>query len=72
MAQSKDKQKKKKETARPCVCGRPPCAVKHKSRHMIACPDMLTCGLRGRWRSNEQDAIIDWNTTVNSAKCTRK
>lgn len=68
MAQSKDKQEKKKETPASCVCGRIPCIVKHKSRHMITCPHTMTCAMRSRWCTNEQAAVIDWNSAVQRAK----
>lgn len=47
-----------------CVCGRRPCTVKHKSQYMISCPDTMRCAMRSRWKSNEQEAIKDWNTTI--------
>lgn len=63
----------KQEKAEPvrCICGRQPCTVKHKSRFMLSCPAALSCAMRSRWKSNEQEAVKDWNTTVNAAKCQR-
>lgn len=65
-----EKPKKEKKQVRPvpCVCGRTPCAVKHRSKTMLACPDLMECAMRSRWLSNEQAAIEDWNITVESAK----
>ena len=51
-----------------CICGRQPCTVKHKSRFMLSCPAVLTCAMRSRWKSNEQDAVKDWNTAVDTAR----
>lgn len=64
------KDKPEKEPAAPavCVCGRKPCIVKHKSKHMVACPDSIICSMRSRWASTEQAAIADWNIQVESAK----
>lgn len=67
---SKEKPKKKK--AAPCVCGRAPCMVEHKARYMYACPDMLACSMRGLWKSTEQAAVHEWNTTVSIAKQERE
>lgn len=63
-------EKKEKEKAVPvvCVCGKVPCTVKHKSKHMLSCPDILSCSMRNRWASTEQAAITDWNTTIQSAR----
>lgn len=64
----KPKEKQEPETPCVCVCGRTPCTVKHKTKHMLACPDLMACAMRSRWASTEQAAIVDWNTTVKSAK----
>ena len=60
--------KQKKEEAVECACGKAPCTVKYRSKYMITCPDAMTCAMRSRWKSNEQDAIKDWNNTVKAAR----
>ena len=51
-----------------CVCGRRPCVVKMRSKYMLSCPATTVCAMRSRWASNEQAAIIDWNTAVKAAR----
>lgn len=53
------------------MCGHRPCTVKHKSKYLLACPDSMACTMRSRWKSNEQDAIKDWNDAVRSARYER-
>ena len=50
------------------MCGRKPVTVKSKSRYMVSCPDTVHCAMRTGWRSNEQQAIKDWNVEVMSKK----
>ena len=66
------KQKQEKEAAGVCVCGRQPCVIKMRSKYMLSCPATTVCAMRSRWASNEQAAIIDWNTAVKSARQERK
>lgn len=63
--------KQEKVEAVRCICGRRPCTVKHKSRYMLTCPAHLSCAMRSRWKSNEQEAVKDWNTAVSSAQYQR-
>ena len=60
--------KKNEEKAAPrvCECGRKPVTVKHRSRYMVSCPDTTNCAMRSGWRSDEQQAIKDWNVAVMS------
>ncbi len=51
-----------------CVCGKKPVIVKTKSGHMVTCPDTTRCTMRSGWRSNEQQAIKDWNVEIMSKK----
>lgn len=57
-----------KETALRCICGRDPCTVKHRSRYMLSCPAQNKCAMRSRWKGTEQDAVKDWNNTVQDAR----
>lgn len=63
-------QKKAEEKVAPrvCVCGKKPVIVKHKGRYMATCPDTTRCAMRTGWRSNEQQAIKDWNVEIMSKK----
>ncbi len=51
-----------------CVCGQNPVTVKSGKRYMLACPDSMRCTIRGLWATNEQAAIVNWNTAVEIAK----
>lgn len=51
-----------------CVCGKKPTIVKFRARYMVSCPDTAHCAMRTGWRSNEQQAIKDWNVEVMSKK----
>lgn len=53
-----------------CVCGKKPVIVKSKGRFMATCPDTTHCSMRTGWRSNEQQAIKDWNVEIMSKKHT--
>lgn len=66
MAQSKEK----KEPERPCVCvcGRPPCVTKHKSRYIVSCTAPIHCAMRTGWASTEQQAINNWNTIIKTTR----
>lgn len=63
-------QKKSEDKAAPrvCVCGKKPVIVKSKGRYMATCPDTTRCAMRTGWRSNEQQAIKDWNVEIMSKK----
>ena len=63
-------EQEKAEPAR-CICGRKPCTVKHKGRHMVSCTAQDKCAMRSRWKSSEQEAVKDWNTAVNAARFQR-
>ncbi len=63
--------KQEKAEAVRCICGRQPCTVKHKGRHMVTCPAQDKCAMRSRWKSSEQEAIKDWNVAVNAARYQR-
>lgn len=69
---SQDKPKKEKETPVPCICGGAACTVKYGRRHMLTCPNTATCSMRSRWFSSEQEAVIDWNNTVKTARQERR
>lgn len=68
MATKQQKNKQEAEVARVCVCGRTPCTVKHKSKFMISCTAPMECAMRGQWKANEQEAIKNWNTAIQSAR----
>ena len=51
-----------------CVCGHSPVTVKSGKRWLLACPDAMRCAVRGAWAANEQQAIKNWNTAVETAK----
>lgn len=68
MADKETKPKEEKAVPAVCVCGAAPCLVNHRKRHMVCCPSTLSCAKRSRWWTNEQAAIKDWNTIVNSGK----
>jgi hypothetical protein len=67
-----NRNKRKRPLVCVCVCGRRPCTVKMSSKYMLSCPATTKCAMRSRWASNEQAAIIDWNTAVKSARQERK
>lgn len=62
------KAKKNEEKAAPrvCVCGKNPGIVKYRNQYMVSCQDPTRCAMRSGWRSNEQQAIKDWNVAVMS------
>ena len=61
-----DKQEKEKPSL--CVCGRMPVTVRYQGKKMLSCPAQDKCTMRSRWCKNEQEAVKDWNATVQASR----
>lgn len=60
--------KQEKESPVLCTCGRMPVTVRYQGKKMLSCPAQDKCTMRSRWCKNEQEAIRDWNATVQASR----
>lgn len=61
-----NKTKKRKETPKNCVCGKPAVVVETRGGKMITCPNPMNClgNIRTRWNRHEATAIAEWNNLI--------
>lgn len=63
---AKAKEKQEKPVSKPCICGCAGITVNTRAGKMITCPNPCKCpgGLRTRWHSDVDSAVIEWNSLV--------
>lgn len=56
-------EKKEKPTPKACRCGKLGILVVCRGKKMVSCPNPCSCdgNFRTTWRSNAEDAILEWN-----------
>ena len=62
--------KKERPVPKKCICGKGGVTVKSRFGTMVSCPNPIQCegNFRTQWRRNEELAIVEWNSLVESHK----
>lgn len=56
-----------------CICGAPPAVVRYQRRELLSCPNPVRCSgnFCTGWHSDEETAVIRWNTLIAQAQAQR-